>query len=139
MGNAIGGQVFGSLRNDLQGIISSIGEHGDLIATSINSQNELENLQEAESRTNLLSAVQAISSSLTDGHNQMSSVLAEGHEKVATAASSGHDKLTSAFADGHEKIFSALSDGHEKVSGALLSTNNAIDAMTGSIKVSKIH
>ena len=117
---------------------SSIGEHGDLIATSINSQNELENLQEAESRTNLLSAVQAISSSLTDGHNQMSSVIAEGHEKVATAASSGHDKLASAFTDGHEKIFSALSDGHEKVSGALLNTNNAIDIMTGAIKVSKM-
>ena len=75
MGNAIGSQVFGSLSEDLQGIISSIGEHGDLIATSMNSQNELENLQEAESKTNLLSAVQAISSSLIDGHTQMSSAI----------------------------------------------------------------
>ena len=125
MGNAIGSQVFGSLSEDLQGIISSIGEHGDLIATSMNNQNELENLQEAESKTNLLSAVQAISSSLTDGHSQMSSAISEGHEKVATAASSGHDKLTSAFTDGQEKL-----------SGVLLNTNGAIDTITGTIKVS---
>ena len=136
MGNAIGNQVFGSLSSDLQGIISSIREHGSLITTSLDSQNELENLQDAESQTNILSAVQAISSALTDGHSQMSSAIAEGHEKVASSVTSGHDKLTSAYTDGHEKVSSALSDGHEKISSTLLSTNGAIDTMTGAIKVS---
>ena len=136
MGNAIGNQVFGSLSSDLQGIISSIREHGSLITSSLDSQNEQENLQDAESQTNILSAVQAISSALTDGHSQMSSAIAEGNEKVAYSVKSGHDKLTSAFNDGHEKVSTALSDGHEKISSTMLNTNGAIDAMSGAIKVS---
>ena len=116
--------MFGSLSTDLQGIISSIGDHGDLIATSMNSQSELQNIQEAESKTNILSAVQAISSALTDGHSQISNAISEGHGKVADSVTSGHKKMTSAFTDGHEKL-----------STAVLNTNDAIDTMTGVMKV----
>ena len=124
--------MFGSLSSDLQGIISSIGEHGDLIATSMTSQKDLENLEEAEAKTNILSAVQAISSALTDGHNKLSNAMTEGQDKVATSVTAGHEKMTSALTTGQEKVSSALATGQEKLSATMLSTNNA---MTGAIQV----
>ena len=135
VGDAIGNQVFGSLSSDLQGIISSIAEHGNLISTSLTSQNELNDLQEIESKSNILSAVQAISSALASGHDKLSNAMTDGHEKVASSVTAGHDKLTSALTSAQDKVSSALTNGHEKISATVVNTNRAINTMAGAIQV----
>ena len=139
VGGAIGNQVFGDLSSDLQGIISSIGEHGNLIATTLTSQEDLENIQESinqESESNILSAVQAISSALTSGHDQISNAMTAGHEKVASSFTMGNDKITSAVTSAQDKISSVLTSGQEKISSAVDETKQALDTMTGAIQVS---
>ena len=138
VGGAIGNQVFGALSSDLQGIISSIGEHGNLLATTLNTQEDLETIQkniEEESNSNILSAVQAIASALKTGHDQLSNAMTAGHEKVASSFTAGHDKMTSAISSAHDKVSSVLTNGQEKISAAVSETSKALDTIRGAIQV----
>ena len=67
--------MFSELKENLQGIITSIGDHGELIAGTITNQNELIEAQEKSEQQNLISAIDGISSVLTSGHNDLSNAI----------------------------------------------------------------
>ena len=71
--------------NDLKGIISSIGDHGEILADTINDKNEVIEAQEKTEQQNLLSALDDISSILTNGHSEISNALTVGLDRTNEA------------------------------------------------------
>ena len=74
--------MFSELGNDLKGIISSIGDHGELLADTINDKDEVIVAQKKTEKENLLSALGDTSSILTNGHSEISNALTVGPDRT---------------------------------------------------------
>ena len=75
MGHAVGQQLFTELSNDLKGIMTSIDDHGDLIANKLTDNQaagSLESGQEVETGKNILAALEGMTSAITNGHFEVS-------------------------------------------------------------------
>ena len=72
VGQAVGENLFAELGENLEGIIASIGDHGELIADTITGQNEVIEAQEKSEQQNLISAIDGLSLVLNNGHNDLS-------------------------------------------------------------------
>ena len=111
--------------------MQSINSHGDLIKDALEDQQvqtgteqqQVDAKQQADER-DLVTAMQAITSALTSGH-----------DKLSSAVSSGNDKISSAVTSGHEKVALSLTTGQEKISSAVQAATNSINLVAGAVKV----
>ena len=131
--------------NDLKGIISSIGDHGEILADTINDKNKVIEAQEKTKQQNLLSALIDILPILTNGHSQISNALTVGLDRTNEAIqTSGNDgktaidvlnaALVSSLFGGHQQISNALENVHTKLADSLHDTNDVLESITSNIE-----
>ena len=131
MGHAVGQQLFTDLSNDLKGIMTSIGDHGDLIANTLSDNKAAESIEkseEEETNKNILNVLQTMTSAISSGHTQVSNAINTGNDKVSNAISSGNEKVSGALTAGRNQMSNAITSGQDKVAGVIDKGQNELTA-----------
>ena len=133
VGHAVGQQLFTDLSSDLKGIMASIEEHGELISNTLSDNKEAETLEknaEEETNKNILTAIQVMTSAISDGHSKVSDAITNGNNQVSTAITAGNNQVSDAIDNGQDKVAGAITNGNDELTAAVTTgfdnTNKAI-------------